>query len=181
MLERPEEGQIKRIEVTVVSLQGSTLTVLSVGNKRSKQFFSTISEKWAAEHRMLEKMQEAGVKSVVVSAKAAYRGTTIIWTVMSDFAEVEAQISAQIAAHNERAFLAREYLRKQAEYKERMKREKEERDADQKNIGVVTETNNFIFVEVKSVNAEELKAARKAAKQAEKAAKIAAKKGRVRI
>ena len=42
---------------------------------------------------------------------------------------------------------------------------------------VVTETNNFIFVE--SVNAEELKAARKAAKQAEKAAKIAAKKGRI--
>ena len=39
---------------------------------------------------------------------------------------------------------------------------------------VVTETNNFIFVE--SVNAEELKAARKAAKQAEKAAKIAAKR-----
>ena len=45
---------------------------------------------------------------------------------------------------------------------------------------VVTETNNFIFVEVKSVNAEELKAARKAAKQAEKSCeKLQQKKGRI--
>jgi len=44
---------------------------------------------------------------------------------------------------------------------------------------VVTETNDFVFVEAESVNAEELKAARKTAKQAAKAAKIAAKKGRI--
>lgn len=46
---------------------------------------------------------------------------------------------------------------------------------------VVIETDSFIFVEVDdntTLNADELKAARKAAKQAEKAAKIAAKKGR---
>ncbi len=47
---------------------------------------------------------------------------------------------------------------------------------------VVIETDSFVFVEVDdstTLNADELKAARKAAKQAEKAAKIAAKKGRI--
>ena len=173
MLEFPKEGEVQKIGVTIVSLQGSTITVLSVGNKRSKQFFSPISEKWAAEHRMLEKMQEAGVKSVVVSAKAAYRGTTIIWTVMSDFAEVEAQISAQIAAHNDAAFAAREYLRKQAEFKEQIKREKEEQASSE-----LLASQQPIEPE-EALAGEELKAARKAAKQAEKAAKIAAKKGRI--
>ena len=46
-------------------------------------------------------------------------------------------------------------------------------------VTVVIETNDFIFVETATVDAESLKAARKAAKQAEKAAKIAAKKGRI--
>ena len=47
---------------------------------------------------------------------------------------------------------------------------------------VVAETDSFVFVEEDdstTLNADELKAARKAAKQAEKAAKIAAKKGRI--